>query len=92
VGAIEVVGDDQAEDRIAEELETLVRTLLGVLGTVRAMSERESQQRRVVDVARDPFRERADSRWDSFLEAATVVSARLVVVRLRQAASSRAVT
>jgi hypothetical protein len=38
-----VVGDDEAEHGVAEELEALVRALTGVLGAPRAVDERGAQ-------------------------------------------------
>src|SRR6266511_1626555 len=45
-----VVGDDEAEDGIAEELEPLVRQRVGVLRAVGAVGERAVDQRRVAEL------------------------------------------
>jgi hypothetical protein len=44
-----VIGDDHAEDGVAEELEALVRVVAGVLGAPRPVDERGSQDVRAVD-------------------------------------------
>src|SRR5579875_122964 len=51
VGAVELLGRDEAEHGVAEELETLVRLLPGRLGAVGAVGERPVEQVRVVEVA-----------------------------------------
>ena len=44
VGAVHVVGDDQAEHGVAEELEALVRRVAGVLRAPRAVHERRREE------------------------------------------------
>jgi hypothetical protein len=55
VGAEQVVGDDDAEHGVAEELEPLVRRPAGVLGAPRPVHQRRSQQRGVVDGTAEPL-------------------------------------
>jgi hypothetical protein len=57
-----VVGDDDAEDRIAEELESLVRAPPRVLRAPRAVDEGRTQYQRVLDRPTEPFVERFESR------------------------------
>ena len=44
VGAVHVVGDEEAEHRVAEELEPLVALVLGVLGAPGAVGEGLGEQ------------------------------------------------
>jgi len=44
MGVVEVSGDDQAEHRVAQELEALVGLLADRLRAPRTMDEREAQQ------------------------------------------------
>src|SRR5262249_31179385 len=48
-----VVGDDDAEDRVAEELEALVRLVTTVLRAPRTVRQRSPQQRPVAEAVRD---------------------------------------
>ena len=59
VGPVEVVGDDQPEDGVPEELEPLVRAGAGVLGAPGPVGERPGEQVRVAD---GPPRRPASSR------------------------------
>jgi len=49
-----VVGHDQTEDRVAEELQTLVGLRARVLGAPRAMGQRAVQQLAVVESPLQP--------------------------------------
>jgi hypothetical protein len=50
-----VVGDDDAEDRVAEELQPLVRRPPGVLGAPRAVDEGGTEERGIVDGTSEPL-------------------------------------
>ncbi|CAB5028423.1 unannotated protein [freshwater metagenome] len=52
-----VIGDGQAEHRVAQELEPFVRFVTGVLGTPGTVREREGQQRRVGEAVPEARRE-----------------------------------
>jgi hypothetical protein len=55
-----VVGDDEAEDRITEELESLVRVVTGVLGAPRPVREGRGKGRVVDDRPPEPFVQRGE--------------------------------
>ena len=65
------VGDDPAEDGVAEELEPLVADGAGVLGAPRAVGHRASEQARVVELVPDPLGEQLEGQPPSLVRACT---------------------
>jgi hypothetical protein len=55
VGAVEVGGDDQPQDAVAEELEPFVGQLTKALGAPRPVAERPRQQRAIGKGTTEPL-------------------------------------
>jgi hypothetical protein len=56
-----MIGDDEAQHRVTEELEPLVRVVTGVLGAPRPVDERRGESVRAVEADAQTFGELVES-------------------------------